>query len=89
MACGKILGNFKKPDMYHVDEDKSFSINTCEIALYDKNLWDLFCDFELIRMLTKEMDTNRSHISDEALTVGTKLCDILVSSGKRVTSEEI
>ena len=52
-------------------------------------VWDLFCDFELLKSMSSELDNKNSHIADEALAVCTRLCDILISSGQRVTEEEI
>jgi alpha-mannosidase len=59
MACCGMFGNpgpggFLAPP----DPKKSFTLKIAELAVYDKDAWDLFFDLNLILDMSKELDEN-------------------------------
>ena len=87
MACNETFGNFEEGFMTKTVFDKEFKIKTCKIGLFDQNLWDLMCDFNLLADCGKHLEKKNSHVSDEALATANKICDVMLSSHERVTDE--
>ena len=49
MACNEMFGNFVTGFNSHVDMKKEFKLEKCEIGLFNRNAWNLFFNFEILR----------------------------------------
>lgn len=56
MACNEMFGNFKEGFNSQVDMNKRFILEKCEIALFNRNAWNLYFNFELLRDGAKEFE---------------------------------
>ena len=80
MACNETFGNFEDGFMTKTVYDKEFKIKMCKLGLFDKDLYKLMCDFNLLADCGKHLEKKTSHVSDEALTAANKICDSMLSS---------
>ena len=48
-ACNEMFGNFKEGFLSQVDMEKEFTLEKCEIALFNRHAWNLFFNFEVVR----------------------------------------
>lgn len=48
MACNEMFGNFKEGFNSQVDMNREFKLEKCEIALFNREAWNLFFNFELL-----------------------------------------
>lgn len=73
MACNEMFGNFIEGHNSEVDMDKKFKLEKCEIALFNRDVWNLYFNFELLRNGAKEFDKNQSSRAHECLMFANKI----------------
>lgn len=55
-----MFGNFIEGFNSQVDMNKEFKLEKCEIGLFNRNAWDLYYNFEIIRDGAKEFEKTQS-----------------------------
>jgi len=56
MACNEMFGNFLDGFNSIVDMNREFKLEKCEIGLFNRDAWNLFYNFELLRDAAKEFE---------------------------------
>ena len=55
-----MFGNFKEGFLSQVDMEKEFTLEKCEIGLFNRHAWNLFFNFEILRDGAKHFEKEQS-----------------------------
>lgn len=56
MACNEMFGNFEEGFNSKIDMKRKFVLEKCEVSLFNRDAWNLFFNFELLRDGAKEFE---------------------------------
>lgn len=62
-----MFGNFEQGFLSKVDMNRMFTLEKCEIGLFNRDAWNLYFDFELLRDGTKEFEKTQSSRANDCL----------------------
>lgn len=75
MACNEMFGAGKEGLIQPPDPEKTYCLKQCEIAIFQREIWNLYCDYKIIFdsvMLSFPKETKREK---EALFIGNQICN--------------
>ena len=80
MACLNFFGNFLNGDMCEgIDPNKIFTLNACQLEIFNKDCWDLLMDFRIIKDCLNNLDPTQQSRSEEAGWIGNQICNVVTA----------
>ena len=76
MSCNNLFGN--GPFLGPKDKNSTYSIKTCSVALFNRQAWDLLCDFIILKDSAAELDRVQQNRADSAINSANKIMDIVI-----------
>uniref|UniRef100_A0A6T6BV95 alpha-mannosidase n=1 Tax=Compsopogon caeruleus TaxID=31354 RepID=A0A6T6BV95_9RHOD len=86
MACNAMFGNGNGGDIEPVDENRTFTLADCALAVFDREAWGLLCDLTVIEGMSKHLPETHLRKSS-ALYHGSKVVNACILDDRSTWQE--
>ena len=79
MACNEMFGAGEGGMIQPPSKEKMFCLKQCELAVFEREIWNLYCDFRILFDAAKTLPEESKRRQD-ALYIANQICNVFSSS---------